>query len=105
MKARKKKFVPTVANMTAYYKSRGVKNPKKSAEIYMRGYKFAKAHSVKKREASSIFRITRITQQGTWNRHAYICLLSVQQSPPNSRYHKVTYLRDWHVTKLKKRFN
>tara|TARA_Y100001938_G_scaffold137036_1_gene200709 strand:- start:105 stop:254 length:150 start_codon:yes stop_codon:yes gene_type:complete len=49
MKARKKKFVPTVANMTAYYKSRGMKNPKKSAEIYMRGYKFAKAHSVKKR--------------------------------------------------------
>ena len=51
MKARKKKsvFVPTLANMTAEYKKRGMKNPRKSAEIYMRGYKFAKAHSVKKR--------------------------------------------------------
>ena len=50
MKARKKKVAaPTLANMTALYKSRGMKNPKKSAEIYMKGYKFAKAHSVKKR--------------------------------------------------------
>ena len=47
MKARKKKFVPTVANMTAYYKSRGMKNPKKAAKIYMDGYKFAKRHKVR----------------------------------------------------------
>jgi hypothetical protein len=50
VKARKKKIAaPTLANMTALYKSRGQKNAKKMAEIYMRGYRFAKAHSVKKK--------------------------------------------------------
>ena len=48
MKARKKKVAaPTLANMTALYKSRGMKNPKKAAKIYMDGYKFAKRHKVR----------------------------------------------------------
>ena len=36
---RKKTFKPTLKNMTAFYKKRGLKNPAKLAKFYMMGLK------------------------------------------------------------------
>ena len=44
---RKKTFKPTLKNMTAFYKKRGLKNPAKLAKLYMMGFKKQKPPGLK----------------------------------------------------------
>ena len=44
---RKKTFKPTLKNMTAFYKKRGLKNPAKLAKFYMMGFKKHKPPGLK----------------------------------------------------------